>query len=644
MDPMTTEILKIGIGETAKVIFKSILSKNWIDEYKNGRGIVEQLNSVDVHSDYIVKHVSRVMKMRTIHSSDIDVTLNDIYHPLTIKHGEDELKIDDGFVLSDNNITNIIGFAGQGKSTILRKMLLEAIKNGSKIPFFLELRKVEKVGIEESLLKLLNELGVDAKKDNLNSLLKSDSVVLLLDGFDEISSNMRERVLDEMLHLNRNYNLQIISTSRDGTEICAESGIVNYKVRKIKRSDIISILRKLSESQEVEQDTLSQIFKMLRGNYTLVETMNSPLLVTLFYICYPHLDSIPNTAIEFYSKLFTTLYFRHDKIKNFKRERRSDLSPSDAFEAFCAFCFKSLYDNKQDFTHYSILEYTKQSLSLCGIVDCQPINMAYDFIDITCLIQKDGYDRYVFLHKSIQEYHAAEYVKSLSLDKKKTFMTAILDSIKKESKMSATARYLYDIDKENTFNLLCAPLCEEYNLDKYPEFEEEMNEGIYNKLVGNIEFSLTGRPDKAEYSDKADKDKAIDLFGKYISSIGPFGDFMKPLSIFTRYYKGDRQNPYNEAILHEIVQPRYTAEIFSGVFKLHERTDGDEGSDDKDDSGNMIAPYFIVATEMIDKLGRKDEIMAKIKKITDNIYRDAFEDNKSLIERKDDALKQILGF
>lgn len=496
MDPITNEILKIGIGETAKLIFNKILSKNWIDEYKNGRSIVEQLTSLDVHSDYIVKHVSRAMKMRTIHSSENDVMLSDIYHPLTISHEKKEIKVGDDFLLSDNNITNIIGFAGQGKSTILRKILLEAIKNGDKIPFFMELRKVEKLGIEHSLLKILNELGVHANEENLASLLKSDNVVLLLDGFDEVSSEMRESVLEEMNCLNRNYSVQIISTSRDGTEICNESGVVNYKVNRIKRSDIIAILRKLSQSNEVEQDTLAQIFQMLKDNNTLVETMNSPLLVTLFYICYPHLDSIPNSAIEFYSKLFTTLYFRHDKIKNYKRERKSNIPPSEAFEAFCALCFKSLYDNRQDFTHHSILEYTKQSLKLCGVENCQPQDMAYDFIDITCLIQKDGYDRYVFLHKSIQEYHAAEYVKSLSLDKKKIFMRAILNSIKVESKMSATARYLYEIDKENAFNLLCAPLCEEYKIDKYEEDKEAVLEEIYNKLTSQVKFSLHKKPEK----------------------------------------------------------------------------------------------------------------------------------------------------
>ncbi|MBA0203911.1 NACHT domain-containing protein [Pectobacterium aroidearum] len=637
MDPITAEILKIGISETATVVFKNILSKNWIDEYKKGKSIVEQFTSSEVHSDYVVKHVSRAMKMRTIHSSENDVMLNDIYHPLIISHDDKEIRVGDDFLLSDSNITNIIGFAGQGKSTILRKILLESIKVGEKIPFFMELRKIEKNGIVNSLLKTLNELGISTNEDNLTALLKSDNVVLLLDGFDEISSNMREKILEEIIFLNRNHNLQIITTSRDGTEICTESGIFNYRVRRIKRSDILSILKKLSLSREIEKDTLTQIFSMLKGNNTLVETMNSPLLVTLFYICYPHLDSIPNSAIEFYSKLFTTLYFRHDKIKNYKRERKSSITPSEAFNSFCALCFKSLYDNRQDFTHQSILEYTKQSLSLCGIEGCRSEDMAYDFIDITCLIQKDGYDRYVFLHKSIQEYHAAEYVKSLSLDKKSIFMSAILKNIKSDSKMSATARYLYEIDKENTFNLLCKPLCEDFKIDIYPDDKDLFIKNIYNELTRDVKISLNKIPDTN--SVKHNDEEKSELFEKHISSIGPFKSFMKSLSIFTRYYEGERTNPYNDVMIEEILHTRYTYEIFSGKYKIYE-----EENPIIDENGEKQEPYYILIPEIIDKLGRRNHIENKIRKVTDNIYTDAYKENIVLMERKKDALKEILGF
>ncbi|MDE4684214.1 NACHT domain-containing protein, partial [Klebsiella pneumoniae] len=170
--------------------------------------------------------------------------------------------------------------------------LIESIKNGDKIPFFMELRKIEKIGVEAALIKNLSEIGVSTTEAELEYLLKSGNVCLLLDGFDEISSSLREKNLTEIIDLNKKYDLQIITTSRDGTEICNESGIINYKVNKINRSDILAIIKKLSNSNEVEKDTLPQILHMLKENSSLVSTLNSPLLVTLFYICYPHLDSI----------------------------------------------------------------------------------------------------------------------------------------------------------------------------------------------------------------------------------------------------------------------------------------------------------------------------------------------------------------
>jgi len=633
MDAITAEILRIGISESAKAIFQGILSKKWISEYKKGRNIVEQLLSIDIQSDYIVKHISRAMKMRTIHSSENDVMLNSIYHPLTINKENKNIKVGDNFLLSDDNITNIIGFAGQGKSTILRKILLESIKNGHKIPFFMELRKIESLGIENSLLSILDELGIKTNKDSLASLLSSGNIVLLLDGFDEISSRMRNDILNEIISLNRRHGVQIITTSRDGTEICAEPSIINYTVNKIKRSDITSILKKLSESQEVEEDTLKQIFSMLKGNNSLVETMNCPLLVTLFYICYPHLDSIPDSATEFYSKLFTTLYFRHDKVKNYKRERRSSTPPPEAFNVFCALCFRSIYDNKQDFTELSLFDYTKQSLLICGINDSKPEDIAYDFVDITCLIQKDGYDRYVFLHKSIQEYHAAEYVKSLSLEKKKLFMSAILKSIEEESKLSATARYLYEIDKENTYELICKPLCEKYGINKFQEKADLYIEDLYTNLLVGVNYELKNKPSLLP----KEKTPSDTIFNKGVSSIGPFNKSISPLFIFSRHYSSEQTNLFTDILIKEAIKKEYLEALFEMEdhiyeLELHEN-----------DRHHDTHSYYIKLSDVIEKLDRKEIIKENILKVTSAVYQDVFHANKEIIERKNNALNDIFG-
>ncbi len=61
-------------------------------------------------------------------------------------------------------------------------------------------------------------------------------------------------------------------------------------------------------------------------------------------------------------------------------------------------------------------------------------------------------------------------------------MEAILNDIKKEPKLIPTIRYLYDIDRENTFNIICQQICLEEGLVTYPEKENMNSLTIYMKI------------------------------------------------------------------------------------------------------------------------------------------------------------------
>lgn len=621
MDPITIELVKSGVGEAAKVLFSSILARSWPLNLVKGKGIVERFSSTKVHINYLEKHVSKAIKLRTIHSSDSDILLNDIYHPLTIenKKTNQTIKIENETIISNDEITNIIGYAGQGKSTILRKLLIESIKNGTKIPLFIELRKAEKNGIIKSLISSLSEMEVEADEESIQELLISKTVVLLLDGFDEIQSERREVILEEILKINRVFGTQVITTSRDGTEICSESNITNYRVNRLKRSDIISILKKLSASNEVEQDTLPQIYTLLRGSkgLDLIETMNSPLLVTLFYICYPHLDSIPNNATDFYSKLFTTLFLRHDKIKNFRRQRLTHLSHMEAFNCFCAFCFKSLYDGKLDFTYQTLIEYTTQAVKMTGCNGCNPELIAEEFIDITCLIQKDGYDRYVFLHKSILEYHAAEYVKSLSSTRKEQFMNVIYTDLTNNRKFTATAKYLYDIDKENTFKFICLKLIEAIDFHNYKNSPRKFVENAYEYALKDSKVVIGTK--------HTIKDN--DLF---INSIGPFDDITSAISLFT-----SEQDMLFLGVYASTIASAFIKKDILNIKSIEHLEKHHISDDDQDDA------YYIKVTDLIDKHNLKESILTEMIMVSDKIYDDLYLKNISLIERKESALEEL---
>ncbi|HBJ0568415.1 TPA: NACHT domain-containing protein [Escherichia coli] len=641
MDPIILEITKAGAAEAVKVIVTNILSRKWNPAFIKGKTIIEQLSNTDVYSDYLVKHVSRVMKMRTIHSSETDVSLHDIYHPLHITTigGNSPIKVDDGFVINDSDITNIIGSAGQGKSTILRKIFIETISHGNKLPFFMELRKIERLGIVKSFKRVLSEIGISASDEEITSLIMSGNIIMLLDGFDEVSSEFREQILQEIISLNITSSLQIITTSRDGTEICHESGIVNFKVNKLRKSDVVSILKKLSQSNEMEADTLKQITDILKNNSSLTDTMNSPLLVTLFYICYPHLDSIPNTATEFYSKLFNTLYFRHDKIKNFQRKRRTHLTPTEAFNCFCALCFKSIFDNRFDFTHHSLIDYVSQAIRITGCESCNAEDMANDFIDITCLIQKDGFDRYVFLHKSIQEYHAAEFVKQLAQEKKKAFMDVILDDIKKSQKFSSTARYLYEIDTDNTFNYICLKLCEEMGLDKYEEKKEEIIKNTYKDLVSDCKIVISSM-------------KKGEATHHFISSIGPSKDNTIAVAMFMTSREQERMSPCTRALMDIIIKEHVLKEIINGDF---DRTpESNIGFVDEHNNSIMDIKVkdsvSVKCSDVLSKVVADDgktleiKLMETLTDIIEKMYADVYKKNSEILTRKDSAISDLFNF
>ncbi|HFR1878200.1 TPA: NACHT domain protein, partial [Shigella flexneri] len=100
-------------------------------------------------------------------------------------------------------------------------------------------------------------------------------------------SEKKNGILNEITQLNLTYSLQVITTSRPGTTICSEPSIVNYKVELLKESDILSIIERLNTNNNViDKEQLSKIKETIRKNKNLVSVMTSPILVTLFHVCY----------------------------------------------------------------------------------------------------------------------------------------------------------------------------------------------------------------------------------------------------------------------------------------------------------------------------------------------------------------------
>jgi hypothetical protein len=79
-----------------------------------------------------------------------------------------------------------------------------------------------------------------------------------------------------------------------------------------------------------------------------------------------------------------------------------------------------------------------------------------DITKITCLLVKDGTE-YQFLHKSIQEYFSARYIRKLPEEKAQEFYRKILDSPTRIKQFSRQISFLYEIDSYRAYKYFALP-------------------------------------------------------------------------------------------------------------------------------------------------------------------------------------------
>lgn len=448
-------VLKAVVVKSAELMLQKVLDSNWSKHFEDAKEIVKELESEWPKENYLRKHVQHTIKMRTLINPNDDVTLEDIYYPLTLitASNRDKITIGDNVTLPFSGIANIIGIAGQGKSTILRKLFLEEINSGNRIPFFIELRNVENGDVIAYFKSILRSLHLNVTESNVEYLLQSGKVVLLLDGFDEVRQELTTKTLSSIMLLNNTFYCPLIITSRPNTEVCTMPGIHNLFVENIDLEDKIRILN-LIDQKDINSNgsTFRYLCELLISRESFSDTICNPIMVTLLYHCFPYMDEVPSDISEFYRQLFGVLYARHDKTKGYNsRERESEIDVEPAREFFSFLSLKSLLLEQYELDSYKLHQYVETALESRSYDIKKAEAFIKDIVKITCLLQADGNDRFVFLHKSVQEFFAAFY---LSIMKAKDAKAKIYKNLRAKVRLSSNLdnflHFLYHLDN-NTF-------------------------------------------------------------------------------------------------------------------------------------------------------------------------------------------------
>jgi hypothetical protein len=349
----------------------------------------------------------------------------------------------------------IQGIAGQGKSILLRHLFINEATLGNHIPIFIELRRIQKN--ETLLTHILRFLQIlDLPDDNklFQILLKSGKFMFFLDAFDEISKDQMPSILNELEYLT--------SLSRSCQFIV--STLFNVvSLDHLRHNEYQQLIRKLSTNEEYADAIIARIRAQ---QPSISELLCTPLLVTLLLVAYKSYQTIPLQLSDFYNSIFLNLLQRHDGTKpTFTRARGCSLNDTQYRQLFDAFCFQSrkydttLFDYQQV---YCSVEKAMSSLDIKEDID------AYikDIKSITCLLLEES-GQYRFIHRTIQDYYAASFLKNLPEPSATKFYQTCLD----ESTIvpwRQQLHFLADIDKYRYAKYYLIPLCSRYMGYEHP--------------------------------------------------------------------------------------------------------------------------------------------------------------------------------
>lgn len=390
-------------------------------------------------------NVERIGQVKTILNPDSIVNLNNIFF--------DEAVLFDGEKIESFNQFGtkqilVEGGPGQGKSLYLRKLCIKEGAGSNFIPIFIEFRNLGyKKKLKEELMEAIEDLGVKLDNSLFDFLAKSEKIVLFLDGFDEVPNNERTRIARELETIVRTYpDLRVVVSSRP------DSGMgSSYYFSKRKISPMLVDTQKKFVNHLYKSDKEAESINTILSNSDFIsEVTTTALLLTLFTITYNARQFKPDSLSEFYSLIFPTMLYRHDRMKmGFERERKAGLTDYQMQRLFNSLSFLSLNDNNTRFPSYLFQDYLHKSAKLDGLPENLEDRLIDDITSITALIVRNGFDEFSFTHKSIQEYFASVFISMLSEDRKIGFYKLVINDFNEFRKWQNTLSFLETIDERN---------------------------------------------------------------------------------------------------------------------------------------------------------------------------------------------------
>lgn len=437
--------------QTGKVFEKYI--KSSIEKYKYTKTILYKYEPVLIEDFYV----------------NLDLGLNDkIIEARRVKN----------LIVVSNNLI-ITGIAGSGKSTLMKYLFLNSFENEEHIPIFIEIRNIKK-NILDDLFEMLKEYNFPQDIDLFKKIFKNGKFIVFLDGLDEVSPDIRDKISNEIINMRDSFSNNIyIVTSRPNEKYISWFKFTELKILPLNKEKAQLLIKKLDYENSIKEKFLSNFDIIFKTHQSFA---TNPLLLTLMLMVYAEYSSIPTKASLLYEQIFEMLYSRHDATKfGFSKKHYSNLSQYEFKKIISCFSLQSYFDKKIRFTQEEINVYLRRAKKILKI-EFNEYEYLKDLLQSVSLLIQEGF-YYTFTHRTFQEYYTSFFIMNADSNTRKPLLNIVFERVTYER----TLDIAFEINKDIFENDFLIPIL--HKIREYTKYDKlNNNEESFRIFVENGDF------------------------------------------------------------------------------------------------------------------------------------------------------------
>ncbi|WGE69041.1 NACHT domain-containing protein [Actinobacillus equuli subsp. haemolyticus] len=372
--------------------------------------------------EYLSSSYKRLSFMKTLLYRNEPVKLSECYvrNSITFKDNDGYSNIVDDhkfleFILNRKKVI-LSGIAGGGKSVLCKSIFLEMVNKANGVyPIFIELRELKhysQFSLLEYICSEISSLECKVNVQNLEQLIIKGSILLILDGFDELDFDIRDNYAAQIIELSKKYNnLNMLLSSSTDESLSSWGQFCEVNINSFDKSKAIELISKLRYDEKIKIQFIRKIEDELYDSHK--SFVGNPLLLTMMLMTFQEFAEIPQKIYLFYEQAFQTLFLKHDSLKDlYTRKSHSGMDIHDFKKIFSYFCIHTHIMNKISLSEEEANDILKKGLKKIGKDDVKSSNILIDLMRNLCLLNRDGLN-VTFSHRSFQEYFSALYIANL---------------------------------------------------------------------------------------------------------------------------------------------------------------------------------------------------------------------------------------